>query len=57
LTPGEVEKALKEIFHLAQLWSCVLLLDECDIFLAQRFKNDIKRNSLVSGKQRPTFIS
>jgi SpoVK/Ycf46/Vps4 family AAA+-type ATPase len=55
LTPGEVEKSLKEIFRFAQLWSCVLLLDECDIFLAQRTKTDIKRNSLVSGKQRPTL--
>ena len=55
LTPREVEKTLKDIFHLAQLWNCVLLLDECDIFLAQRTKNDIKRNSLVSGKQELVF--
>ncbi|MCJ1391233.1 hypothetical protein MMC18_004095 [Xylographa bjoerkii] len=48
LTPREVEKTLKEIFQFAQLWNCVLLLDECDIFLAQRSKNEIKRNSLVS---------
>ncbi|MCJ1385544.1 hypothetical protein MMC17_008667 [Xylographa soralifera] len=48
LTPREVEQALKEIFRFAQQWSCVLLLDECDIFLSQRSKNDIKRNSLVS---------
>ena len=51
LTPGEVERSLKEIFRYAQLWGCVLLLDECDIFLSQRTKHDIKRNSLVSGKQ------
>ena len=50
LTPQDVERSLKEIFRFAQLWNCVLLLDECDIFLTQRSKNDIKRNSLVSGK-------
>ena len=50
LTPREVEKALKEIFRFAQIWNCVLLLDECDVFLAQRTKNDIVRNGLVSGK-------
>lgn len=48
LSPGEVEKNLKEIFRFAQLWNCVLLLDECEIFLTQRTKNDIKRNGLVS---------
>jgi SpoVK/Ycf46/Vps4 family AAA+-type ATPase len=56
LTPGEVEKALKEIFRYAQLWDCVLLLDEADIFLAQRSKNDITRNSLVSGEHRLIFL-
>lgn len=48
LSPGEVEKNLKEIFRFAQLWGCILLLDECDIFLAQRAKNDIRHNGLVS---------
>jgi SpoVK/Ycf46/Vps4 family AAA+-type ATPase len=50
MTPGDVEKRLKEIFRYAQLWNCVLLLDECDIFLTQRTKTDIVRNSLVSSK-------
>lgn len=50
LTPIEVERALKEIFRYAQLWNGVLLLDECDVFLAQRKKNDIKRNALVSSE-------
>lgn len=48
LTPTEVEGALKEIFRYAQQWNCVLLLDECDIFLTQRSKTELKRNSLVS---------
>lgn len=43
-----MEAELKEKFHLAELWDCVLLLDEADVFLAQRTRTDIKRNSLVS---------
>lgn len=46
-----MEKKLEEAFQLAQLWSCVLLLDEADIFLAQRNESDIQRNALVSGEQ------
>ncbi|KAK4141955.1 uncharacterized protein C8A04DRAFT_13674 [Dichotomopilus funicola] len=47
-SPRDVEKKLEETFQLAQLWECVLLLDEADIFLAQRTENDIARNALVS---------
>ena len=50
LTPEHVEKTLRDTFHLAQLWDCVLLLDEADIFLAQRNKTDLQRNALVSGQ-------
>lgn len=48
-TPKEVESSLSEIFRLAYLWNCILLLDEAEIFLAQRTRDDLKRNSLVSG--------
>lgn len=48
LTPHEVEHALKNVFRLAHLWDCVLLLDEADVFLTQRSKQDMKRNALVS---------
>ena len=48
LTAAAVERELSEKFHLAELWDCVLLLDEADVFLARRTNNDIKRNSLVS---------
>ena len=48
LTAGHVERELSEKFHLAELWDCVLLLDEADVFLARRTNTDIKRNSLVS---------
>ncbi|KAK6331728.1 hypothetical protein TWF718_002271 [Orbilia javanica] len=47
-TPKEVENSLTEIFRLAGLWDCVLLLDEADIFLSRREKSDLKRNALVS---------
>ncbi len=47
-TAADVERELSEKFHLAELWDCVLLLDEADVFLAQRTKYDVSRNSLVS---------
>lgn len=53
LRPREVEESLKEIFQLAQLWDCVLLLDEADVFLSQRTKTDLQRNALVSGESDP----
>ncbi|KAI1464464.1 uncharacterized protein F4812DRAFT_462523 [Daldinia caldariorum] len=48
LTPSEVEYSLTNVFRLANLWDCVLLLDEADVFLSQRSKVDMKRNALVS---------
>ncbi|KAF4979186.1 hypothetical protein FZEAL_4559 [Fusarium zealandicum] len=48
LTPSEVENSLKNVFRLAHLWDCVLLLDEADVFLSQRSQLDMKRNALVS---------
>ncbi|KAH6854718.1 hypothetical protein B0I37DRAFT_38322 [Chaetomium sp. MPI-CAGE-AT-0009] len=47
-SPREVETKLQEAFQLAQIWNCVLLLDEADVFLAQRSEDDIQRNALVS---------
>ncbi|KAM7184635.1 aaa family atpase [Rhypophila sp. PSN 637] len=48
LTAQDVELKLEEIFRLAQAWGCILLLDEADVFLAQRTASDIHRNALVS---------
>ncbi|KAK7755498.1 hypothetical protein SLS62_002430 [Diatrype stigma] len=48
LTPSEVEASLTNVFRLAHLWDCVLLLDEADVFLSQRSKLDMTRNALVS---------
>ncbi|ROW02973.1 hypothetical protein VSDG_01791 [Cytospora chrysosperma] len=46
--PDEVESRLEKHFHLAQRWGCVMLLDEADVFLAKRTKEDMQRNALVS---------
>ncbi|KAK3903634.1 hypothetical protein C8A05DRAFT_43158 [Staphylotrichum tortipilum] len=47
-TPDAVESSLTEIFHLANVWDCVLLLDEADVFLEEREKSNLKRNAVVS---------
>lgn len=49
-TPDAVESSLTEIFHLANVWDCILLLDEADVFLEERERSDLKRNAVVSGK-------
>ncbi|PWY87579.1 hypothetical protein BO70DRAFT_427501 [Aspergillus heteromorphus CBS 117.55] len=46
--PDAVETSLKEIFRLAQLWDCILLLDEADVFLSERTPAALERNALVS---------
>lgn len=48
LTAENVESKLERIFRLASKWTCVLLLDEADVFLARREIHDLARNSLVS---------
>lgn len=50
IEPKEVEKNLSEIFRLANIWQCILLLDEAEIFLSPREKKDdnLQRNALVS---------
>ena len=47
-TAKEVENNLKQNFDLAHRWGCVLLLDEADVFLQARDKEDMRRNSVVS---------
>ncbi|TVY27411.1 hypothetical protein LHYA1_G004177 [Lachnellula hyalina] len=47
-SPKEVDDSLRDIFRLAHLWDCVLLLDEADVFLTRREHNDLQRNALVS---------
>ncbi|KAH7126044.1 hypothetical protein EDB81DRAFT_203169 [Dactylonectria macrodidyma] len=47
-TAKEVEQTLETNFTLASRWGCILLLDEADVFLAERTKEDFKRNGLVA---------
>lgn len=39
---------IKKVFELALEWNAVILLDEADVFMAERNPNDIHRNELVS---------
>jgi hypothetical protein len=48
-TAKEVEDALEENFSLANRWNSILLIDEADVFLAERTREDFVRNSLVAG--------
>jgi len=50
VTASVVEENFSSIFAKAETWDCVLLLDEADVFLAQRTRIDLKRNAIVSGK-------
>ncbi|RGP60190.1 protein msp1 [Fusarium sporotrichioides] len=47
-SPKEVEDALQTNFALANRWGCILLLDEADVFLAERRRDDFNRNGLVA---------
>lgn len=46
----EMEMKLTKWFRMAEKWGAVLLIDEADVYLEQRSKTDLKRNSLVSGQ-------
>ncbi|KAH7131505.1 P-loop containing nucleoside triphosphate hydrolase protein [Dactylonectria estremocensis] len=39
---------IKRVFEMATDWDAVVLLDEADVFMAERSPNDIHRNELVS---------
>jgi SpoVK/Ycf46/Vps4 family AAA+-type ATPase len=48
LTATELGTNLKKVFRMAVEWNAVILLDEADVFMAERNPNDIRRNELVS---------
>lgn len=50
VTAESVERTLANTFAKAEAWDCVLLLDEADVFLAQRTRTDLERNAIVSGR-------
>lgn len=43
-----LEKRLNNILEIANAWDAVILIDEADIFMEARNKNDIERNGMVS---------
>ncbi|DAA78907.1 TPA_exp: putative AAA family ATPase [Trichophyton benhamiae CBS 112371] len=45
---AELGNNIKKVFELALEWNAVILLDEADVFMAERNPNDIHRNELVS---------
>lgn len=48
--PEDIENKLHKIFNYAVNWNAVLLLDEADVFLAERNLENLSRNALVSGE-------
>ena len=47
-TSEDVHGKLKDVLELAELWNAVLLLDEADVFLAERNETDLSRNAITS---------
>lgn len=48
-----LDQVIRKIFDRAKAWGAYLLLDEADVFLAERTSNDIQRNGLVTGTVQP----
>ncbi|KAF6792021.1 hypothetical protein CMUS01_16199 [Colletotrichum musicola] len=46
--PVDIQTNLDNHFTLAHRWNCVLLLDEADVYLAERDIRDLSRNGIVS---------
>ncbi|KAI9695072.1 MAG: hypothetical protein M1820_008934 [Bogoriella megaspora] len=47
-TASEVENNLRSFLRRGQDWNAVVLLDEADVYLSARDRNNIERNSVVS---------
>lgn len=48
MDPVQVEAILARVFKIASRWKAVLLIDEADIFMAQRSNDHLQLNALVS---------
>ncbi|KAI9709903.1 MAG: hypothetical protein M1820_002980 [Bogoriella megaspora] len=44
----DAETVMRKIFDLASAWGAIILIDEADIFMVQRGRNDNHRNGLVA---------
>jgi hypothetical protein len=51
ISAESLEASLSEAFTLGERWNAIILLDEADVFLETRRRNELLRNSLVSGKR------
>lgn len=48
ISASDLGANIKRVFEMATDWNAVILLDEADVFMAERNPNDIRRNELVS---------
>ncbi len=48
LDPAVMESQLSRIFQVASHWKALILLDEADVYMEQRTKENLGRNQLVS---------
>lgn len=48
INAAQLGKNIKKVFEMATEWDAVILLDEADVFMAERDPGDIARNELVS---------
>ena len=46
--PPSLDNAIKNIFDLVPAWNAVVLIDEADVFLAERGPGDVHRNAMVA---------
>lgn len=46
----EIERNLEMLFYRAQLWNCLTLLDEADVVLVERGRDQFKENEVCSGR-------
>jgi AAA+ superfamily predicted ATPase len=49
-TGGEIEAQLNRCLALATRWNALVLIDEADIFMESRGRDDLQRNNVVSGR-------
>ena len=46
--PPSLDQALSKISDLAPAWNAIVLIDEADVFLAERSISDVHRNAMVA---------
>lgn len=46
----EIEEKLEMLFYRAQLWNCIILLDEADVVLVERGRDQFRENEVCSGR-------